>query len=261
MDEPTPLTWTELCARAQPAPDAAEAYGLAAAQLLELSRPPGLGPFPVVVLLHGGCWLNRFDRGYCRHLAEALRQRGWAAVNVEYRRVGDPGGGWPGTFEDVVAAVRWGLGQFGTGAHEGAGVTVVGHSAGGHLALLAAVAEPRITAVVGLAAIGDLARYVTEPISCAEGGRRFAGGTDVPAAADPQQLPLPAASVHLVSGERDLIVPGRYGEAYAARGPSVDHQVIAGAGHFDLVAPWTAAGARVVEIIDRTRPARAQPAP
>jgi len=253
MDPVTPLSWTELSARVGPAADATVAYGVAAPQVLELSRPPGPGPFPVAILLHGGCWLNSFDRGYCRHLAQALRGRGWVVLNVEYRRVGDEGGGWPGTLEDVVAAVRWGLGQFPAATGPGAGLTLVGHSAGGHLALLAAVAEPAVSAVVGLAAITDLPRYVSEPISCAEGGRRLVGGVNVPPTADPQQRPLPAARVLLVSGDRDGIVPANYGEAYAARGSSVEHQVIAGAGHFDLVAPWTAAGATVVNLIDQTR--------
>lgn len=255
MEASTPLTWLELSARALPGGHATEAYGQAREQVLEWSRPVGPGPFPVAILVHGGCWLNRFDRGYCRHLAAALRERGWLAVNVEYRRVGDPGGGWPGTAEDVAAAVRFVLGQAGAWGWDGTVVTMVGHSAGGHLALLAA-AEPRVNTVVGLAAITHLGRYVTEPMDCAEGARRLVGGGAVPPAADPGQQPLPGANVILVSGDCDRIVPTSYGETFAARGPSVNHQVIPGAGHFDLVAPWTTAGALVVDLIDGTRGVR-----
>ncbi|MDX2847696.1 alpha/beta hydrolase family protein [Actinacidiphila glaucinigra] len=108
------------------------AYGPEPSQVGELYLPEGDGPFPVVVLVHGGWWTAMFDRRQVVPLAEDLVSRGFAVWNVEYRRIGEPGGGWPGTFDDMAATVD-------AVAHldpavDTARVLVVGHSAGGHLA-------------------------------------------------------------------------------------------------------------------------------
>ena len=70
----------------------------------DLRLPDGDGPFPVVLLIHGGCWLADYDLGYISGLAAAITAEGYATWSIEYRRVGEEGGGWPGTFEDVAAA-------------------------------------------------------------------------------------------------------------------------------------------------------------
>jgi len=128
------------------------AYGAAPEQYGELWLPEGHGPFPLVVLLHGGCWINTLpDLSLVRPLADALRARGIAVWNVEYRRIGDTGGGYPGTFLDTAAgadhvrdlAVRFPLYLSRAAA--------VGHSAGGHLALWLG-ARPRIAGTSPLAA-------------------------------------------------------------------------------------------------------------
>jgi acetyl esterase/lipase len=125
------------------------AYGSAADQFLEVThpapvqerdgyavlsdRPAGDGPAPVVVVLHGGFWRARTGIELARPLAADLAGRGWAAVAVEYRRVG-AGGGWPTTLEDVAAAID-ALPDVPEAARlDLTDVTVVGHSAGGHLA-------------------------------------------------------------------------------------------------------------------------------
>ncbi len=125
------------------------------------------GPWPCVVLLHGGFWRTGWDRTLMTALAADLARRGIAAWNVEYRRVGQDGGGWPGTFEDVAAAVDR-LAE--VDEVDAARVATCGHSAGGHLALWLAArhrlpdeapgAEPRVrpVAAIAQAAVCDLER-------------------------------------------------------------------------------------------------------
>ena len=100
------LSWSELAAR--PLPPAGEriAYGPETSQFGELRLPQSAkGPAPVVVLIHGGCWLADFDYAYMSHLAAALSAEGHATWTIEYRRLGEDGGGWPNTFTDVGAAI------------------------------------------------------------------------------------------------------------------------------------------------------------
>ena len=96
----------------------------------------GPGPHPVMVLIHGGSWQKRYGKIVMRGLAGDLVRRGWAVWNIEYRRLGD-GGGWPATFEDVAAAIDH-LATLGDPRLDLDRVTLLGHSAGGHLALWAA---------------------------------------------------------------------------------------------------------------------------
>lgn len=108
------------------------AYGPEFSQAGELYLPAGEGPFPTVVLIHGGWWTAMFDRRQVVPLAEDLVSRGFAVWNIDYRSIGEPGGGWPGTFEDVAAAVD-AVADLDP-AIDTSRVMIVGHSAGGHLA-------------------------------------------------------------------------------------------------------------------------------
>jgi acetyl esterase/lipase len=109
-------------------------YGDAPEQFGELRVPAGAGPFPVVVVVHGGWWRSAYALTYAGHLAAALTADGFASWNIEYRRVGNPGGGYPGTLHDVTAA----LGKLREIARDYpldlTRVVVTGHSAGGHIA-------------------------------------------------------------------------------------------------------------------------------
>ena len=144
-------------------------YGEHPRQVADLHRPAGRGPFPVVVVLHGGYWQPPYTKLIMRPLCVDLARRGYAAFNVEYRRLGREGGGWPQTFDDVAAAID----HLADGGLRGAGldvarVTLLGHSAGGQLALWAAGrpelpagapgAAPRVSAsrVLALAPVCDL---------------------------------------------------------------------------------------------------------
>ena len=114
-------------------------YGEDSLQYGELHLPEGKGPHPVVVMVHGGCWLAAFDMNHMRALANAMKDVGYAVWNIEYRRVGHPGGGWPGTFLDVAAAsdhLKTLAQKYPLDMDQ---VVAVGHSAGGHLALWLAI--------------------------------------------------------------------------------------------------------------------------
>lgn len=172
MSEPasaqTTMTSRDLLALPQPAADETIAYGPEPQQRAELRVPKGAGPHPVVVLVHGGCWEAPWGFDHVRSLAAALTREGHATWSLEYRRLGDPGGGWPGTLEDVgrgadhlrtiAAAYRLDLDR----------VVAVGHSAGGQLALWlagrgrgderAAAGALRLRGVVALAPVTDLAK-------------------------------------------------------------------------------------------------------
>ena len=116
----------------------AEAYGPGPDRFGELWRPTSPGPWPVVALLHGGFWRAERTLELMRPLAADLAGRGFAAWNLEYRRVGQPGGGWPGTCEDVAAGLDHLAGLAGRAPLDLDRLVVAGHSAGGHLALWSA---------------------------------------------------------------------------------------------------------------------------
>jgi pimeloyl-ACP methyl ester carboxylesterase len=121
----------------------AEAYGPGPDRFGELWRPAGSGPWPVVALLHGGFWRTGRTLELMRPLAADLAGRGFAAWNLEYRRVGQPGGGWPGTCEDVAAGLDHLEGLASRAPLDLDRLVVAGHSAGGHLALWSAARRPR----------------------------------------------------------------------------------------------------------------------
>jgi acetyl esterase/lipase len=228
------------------------AYGPGPDQFLEVSLPVGEGPAPVVVVLHGGFWRARYGVELARPLAADLAARGWAAVAVEYRRVG-AGGGWPSTLTDVAAAIDALadadlVGEDVAARLDLTDVTVVGHSAGGHLAAWAAGrgrlpagapgAPPRVpvTAVVSQAGVLDLTAAVAAELGSAA-TVEFLGGSpeelpDRYAAADPVRLLPTGVPVLCVHGEADTTVPldqsERYAAAAAAAGDRVEVTVVPG---------------------------------
>ena len=225
-----------------PAPTALP-YGQQSQQFIELSMPArGDSPFPVVVFIHGGCWLNQFDIGYSRALATALNQSGYAVWNIEYRRLGDTGGGWPGTLDDILAALAL-LADQDSAVLDLNRVAIAGHSAGGHLALLAAQAsqEFKPRGVLGLAPITDLAHYAAGEGSCNRAAARFLAGLSEAqrAAANPVLRRAPEGTV-LMYGSLDRIVPVEV--------PFLKPEILVTmpAGHFDWVHPGTPAFQRLL---------------
>ena len=137
------ISFSELAATAAPPADHREPYGTGALQFGELRLPKGRSRAPVVVFIHGGCWRSAYDLVHVAAAAAALASAGYAVWVPEYRRVGDDGGGWPGTFDDVANAidhVRVLARKYAT--LDTNRVVLVGHSAGGQLALWAASRKP-----------------------------------------------------------------------------------------------------------------------
>jgi len=209
-------------------------YGRSGQQLCELHLPGGAGPHPVAVVLHGGYWRAARTRRYMRPLCADLARHGWAAWNVEYRRIGRrQGGGWPATFLDVASGIDY-LAGLDAGLDLGR-VAAVGHSAGGHLALWAAARDrlgasapgsrPRVrirAAVVAIAAVSDLeanpqlsmpGEPVHELMGCAPGD----APDDRYRLANPIRLLPLGAPILLVHGEADETVPVRRSRDFAAR--------------------------------------------
>jgi acetyl esterase/lipase len=226
-----------------PPPAAAErlVYGAAPLQFGDLRRPEGAGPHPLVILLHGGAWKSTFNLIHAGHMAIALGDEAYATFNVEYRRVGDPGGGWPGSFEDVLLAVDYALGLPDIDRDR---VLIAGHSAGGHLALLAA-AERRLP-VIPMAAGSDLEEWQSEASFAflGEGSR---------ASANPRRrIPLGVRQV-FVHGTDDDQVPYRlstaFVEAARAAGDEAELITLEGAGHFDMIDPQSQHWPRLVDAV------------
>src|SRR2546428_4286001 len=111
-----------------PPADSRVAYGPEPLQFGDLRSPAGDESRSLAVVLHGGAWKATYNLVHTGHLCDALRDAGIATWNVEYRRVGDPGGGWPGSLEDVLRAVAHAHGL-------AERLVLVGHPAGGHPAL------------------------------------------------------------------------------------------------------------------------------
>ena len=150
------LTAADLVKFENPPADARIQYGDDALQFGDLRLPPGSGPHPVVVFIHGGCWLAEYDISHSSKLTAALAGAGIATWSLEYRRVGDEGGGWPGTFQDIghgTDHLRSIAAEYNLDLDR---VIVMGHSAGGHLALWAA-ARPGIPAETPVSSTDPLA--------------------------------------------------------------------------------------------------------
>jgi acetyl esterase/lipase len=214
------------------------AYGVARAQFGELFRPPGLrDPAPVAVVIHGGFWRARFGRKLMRALCEDLAHRGWAAWNLEYRRLGD-GGGWSATFDDVAAGTR--------AAPRAERLVTIGHSAGGHLALWAAAQDLGVTHAVSQAGVADLAEAMRLKLS-RNAARELLGedpdGERLRRASPAELLPLGVPQL-LVHGTRDDTVPVAISESYAMRARERGDEVqtaIVPCGHFEHLDPHSEA--------------------
>ena len=265
----SPMVWNDLLSREQPQADQRIAYGDGPLQFSELWLPAGAGPHPTVLMLHGGCWQTDIaERDIMNWIANDLKQRGIAVWNVEYRGVDRDGGGYPGTYEDVLAGadslMRNGAG-FGLDLTN---IVAIGHSAGGHLVLWLAARQAALRG-------GELTSPTTLPIGTAisqgglpdlEAGERREGhpcGTEAPRLmarghyelTSPQRMPAGSAHQILVNGERDPIAPPEYAEAYrnanlARDVTDIELVTIPDEGHVELITPGTASWARQVALIE-----------
>jgi acetyl esterase/lipase len=247
------VSWREIEALSPDIADHRISYGRDDLQFGELRLPETPGPHPVVVFIHGGCWLNQFSLDHVSAISRALANLGHAVWTPEYRRVGDAGGGWPGTFEDIAKSVAALQSIAPKHSLDLSRLILMGHSAGGHLALwLAAQSNLLLRGVISLAGICDLPAYEALGNDCAASLPGLLGGTsqEVPerwTQANPAALLPLRARVSLIHGTRDLIVPLSQSENFA-KAAECELQVIKGGGHFDLVSPHSSA----FEIISRT---------
>lgn len=252
-------------------PSARIAYGKQPSQVVELFLPKGKGPFPVVVLLHGGCWRRELEGlKQTSGIAADLAAHGLAVWNVEYRGVDEPGGGYPGTFQDVATAVdliRTDAQRYNLDPRR---VLAVGHSAGGHLGLWAA-ARPRLPAdsvlrsadplairtVISLGGVGDLqAQEGVAKLVCGFDRDRLLGERADPFAdTSPAELLPAGAKAIMVHGVYDHVFPPYTGRAYAekvkAAGDAAEVVIVPDAGHFDTVMTGAPAWAIVSDLIAR----------
>ena len=214
-----------------PAADARVPYGPEPLQFGDLRVPAGAGPFPLAVVLHGGYWQATYNLIHTGHLCVALASAGIATWNLEYRCVGVPGGEWPAAGEDVSLALA-GLERLAF-PHDGR-VVLVGHSAGGQLALWAARRSG--LPVVALAPVSDVRDAVARRGPQSAPGRFmaeewFAEGSPL------ELLPLGVPQV-VLHGTADEDVPYAMSERYvAAAGGEAELVALAGVGHFEPIDP------------------------
>ncbi len=251
-------------------------YGPHRSQRADLHLPAAAGPHPVMILIHGGSWRSRYGKAVMRGLAGDLLKRGWGVWNIEYRRVGD-GGGWPRTFEDVARAVDH-LAELREPRLDLERVSVLGHSAGGQLALWAAGrerlpagapgridGEPRVRLQHAIAQAGvcDLAGAFRLWHGGAVGVLMGGGPHELPErydAGDPMRLLAPGMPVLLVHGSADQTVSiefsRRYERAARAAGGEVELVEIAGedGAHRAHIDPRGAAWAAVTSRLQTARP-------
>jgi acetyl esterase/lipase len=256
----------EVLSRPAPPPDLTLRYGPGGEQVADLWLPqPRSGPAPLVLFLHGGFWRAEFDRTHARPLANALAAAGYAVCTPEFRRTGQEGGGWPGTFDDVAAAVDAlpALADVAAGPGRLAPTRLVlaGHSAGGHLALWTAgrhrippasrwhAPERPYLGVVALAPVSDLAACHAGKLGRGAADALIGGSPrrypDRYALADPARLTPLGTTVRIVHGSADDRVPCAMSRNYAAHATSLGDQVVLdelpGYGHFELIDPLSAA--------------------
>lgn len=243
--------------RPPPPADARIFYGSDLNNFGDLRLPQRAGPHPVAIVIHGGFWRSRYDLEHIGHLCAALTAHGIATWSIEYRRLGNPGGGWTGTFLDVVAAanhLRTIASQYQLDLKR---VIVLGHSAGGHLALWYAGlgriphASPihapdslPVRATISLAGVSNLRKASELKLSSSVTDQLIGSPSDYPeryAVASPIELLPLGVRQFLLHGIDDDTVPFEMSQSYvkAARAKGDDATLIEfpNTGHFELIDP------------------------
>lgn len=266
----TPLRYDQLAALPAPPPDHRIAYGPAALQFGHLRLPSGIGPHPVILFIHGGCYLAQYSIVHVAALEQALADSGYAVWSIEYRRVGDDGGGWPGTFQDVARAadhLRTLAERFPLDLRR---VVAAGHSAGANFALWLATRKRltraselwaerplEIGAVLALAPAPVLASLHRQGVCDDVVDKLMGGGPgDVPGryrdVSPAERIPIGVPQVVIVGAlDRNWGPAGReyLALARAAGDARVHAREAPGAGHFDVVAPGTATWTLVMDAV------------
>ncbi len=269
-----PMIWPELLGRPLPDPAHEIEIGRGPAGIVDLWLPDIIGPYPVILMVHGGCWQKTIaDRTLMNYAAEELSQQGFAVWNIEYRGVDEPGGGYPGTFLDVAAstdALRDCAADYNLLTDN---IIAFGHSAGGHLASWLA-ARPQLSkesplhcenplpirSVVNTGGLADLeaSAPVTEADCLSTIMEKLTGPAsnvrpDVFADTSPAALLPFGATTVCINGDLDPIAPPVLGKDYAAKanaaGDNAKYCEIEDCGHVELIAPGTPAFDQTILII------------
>jgi len=240
----------DVLSRQPPPADLRLTYGSDPNQFIDLRLPADKSkPRPLAINIHGGFWRAKYNLDHAGHLCAALAAKGMATANLEYRRVGNEGGAWPGTFEDIRSAYQFLIQNAQKHNFDLQNIVVMGHSAGGQLALCLAAHEPRVRAVISLAGVVDLQRAYQLHLSH-DAVVEFLRGTpaEVPdhyREADPMQLSIVKTSQWLIHGTSDDDVPPAFSRDYVdfkqkrAGEQKEDARLllITGADHMDLIDP------------------------
>lgn len=239
----------EVLTRPAPPPDVTLSYGPGPYHVIDVRLPPS-SPAGLIVMLHGGFWREEYDRTHTGPMTSALAAAGYVVATPEFRRTGG-GGGWPGTFDDVAAALDAAPGLL--APYSSSPPVLVGHSAGGQLALWSATRPgARARAVVSLAGCADLAMCSRLGLDDRATDLLMGGSPDeVPeryAYADPATLPAPTLPVTLLHGTADDRVPIEVSRSYAARTGATLRE-LPGVGHFALIDPLSTAWPAVLEAV------------
>ena len=272
-----PLSFAEIAALPAPPADHRISYGPDSLQFGELRLPKAGGPFPTVILIHGGCWLSQYDLRHTGAMAAALADEGFAVWAIEYRRLGNPGGGWPNTFHDVARGadfVRELAHRFPLDTNR---VVLVGHSAGGQMALWLAARRNlptgsefatntplAVRGVVSIAGVTDLRAFAAMKASgCSSVVPRLMGGTpsEVPeryAQVSPIELVPLGVPSRLLTGYFDQTVTMDQASSFAARahakGDDAQRTLLEREGHFDALSPrapaWHHVGGAIRSLLE-----------
>lgn len=227
-----------------PAADLSLQYGDGEFQFGDLRLPKSKGPFPAAMFIHGGFWRARYDLAYAGFFCSALTKAGFATWNVEYRRVGNPGGGWPGSFEDITAAYQFLRQLAGKYPIDSKRIIVLGHSAGGQLAFALAAHHNSMSAVVSLAGVLDLRRAWDLHLSNNAVAEFLGGPPDVVPEhyheASPAELEIRCKQL-LIHGAEDDTVPVAMSRDYVQQKQAKQEKVrlleMPRSGHFEIVDP------------------------
>ena len=269
MNEEPPLTG--ILERASPPFDLRISYGSDANQFAELRFPNGKGPFPLLFVVHGGFWQSVYDLSHIGHLCAAFTSKGVITCNIEYRRIGNSGGGWPGTFQDINLATRNIIQTMSPDPRfDLARTALIGHSAGAHLALwlvgshqiskgspLHSDQKQAITSAISLAGVSDLRLAWKQKLGHGT-VTRLMGGTpdehpDRYKAGSPIELLPTGARQVLVHGTADDTVPISQSEAFTEKAKKLGDRPtlvkLDKIGHYELIDPESEAWPSVARAV------------
>ncbi|HTS04793.1 MAG TPA: alpha/beta fold hydrolase [Candidatus Eisenbacteria bacterium] len=252
----------DILSRQPPPADVRLTYGSNPNQFIDLRLPADKAKVhPLLINIHGGFWRAKYGLEHAGHLCAAFTSQGFVTANLEYRRVGNEGGAWPGTFEDIRSAYKFLLQNAEKHHANSQKVVIMGHSAGGQLALCLAGHEPSVKRVVSLAGVVDLEKAYQLHLSN-DAVVEFLRGTPVEVPdhyreANPMKLSITEAYQWLIHGSADDTVPPQFSRDYIAAknrrkpGQKEDAHLleIVGADHYDLIDPRSRAWEQIQKTV------------